>query len=183
MPLLNSQLAICRDQNWAFDEALLFEKTVCHLMADWLHWEGGDSDSSLKEAVIHLYQNWWLKWLWACLPGPQCLCQHHNSIYGSLIYWPVHPKGNQPWIFIGRTDGEAEIPILWPPDVKNWLSGKDPDAGKDWRQEEKGTTEDEMVGWHHRLNGHQFEQTPGDGEGQGSLACCSSWDHKELDTT
>ena len=70
---------------------------------------------------------------------------------------PVHPKGNQPWIFIGRTDAEAETPILWPPDAKNWLIGKDPDAGKDWRQEEKGMTEDEMVGWHHRLNGHEFE--------------------------
>ena len=75
---------------------------------------------------------------------------------------PVHPKGNQPWIFIGRTDAEAETPILWPPDVKSWLTGRDPDAGKDWRQEEKGTTEDEMIRWHHRLNGHEFEQTPGD---------------------
>ena len=78
-----------------------------------------------------------------------------------LLDWkeiqPVHPKGNQSWIFIGRTDAEAEIPILWPPDVKNWLIGKDPDAGKDWRWEEKGTTEDEMVGWHHWLNGHEFE--------------------------
>ena len=87
------------------------------------------------------------------------------------------------WIFIGRTDAEAETPILWPPDARNWLSGKDPDAGKDWRQEEKGTTEDEMVGWHHWLDGHEFEQTPGAGEGQGNLACCSPWGHKELDTT
>ena len=78
---------------------------------------------------------------------------------------PVHPKGNQPWIFIGRTDAEVEDPILWPPDEKSWLIGKDPDAGKDWRQEEKGTTEDEMVGWHHWFNGCEFEQTPGDGEG------------------
>ena len=82
---------------------------------------------------------------------------------------------NQPWIFTGRTDVEAETPILWPPDVKNWLIGKDPDAGKDWRQEEKRTIEDEMVGWHHQLNGHEFEQTLGDSEGQGSLACCSWW--------
>ena len=96
---------------------------------------------------------------------------------------PVHPKGHQPWLFIGRTDAEAKAPIFWPPDVKSWLTGKDPDDGKDWRQEEKGTTEDEMVGWHHRLNGHEFKQTPGDGEGQGGLACCSSRDHKELDTT
>ena len=90
---------------------------------------------------------------------------------------PVHPKGNQPWTFIGRTDAEAEAPILWPSDAKNWLIGKDSDAGKDWRQE-KGMTEDEMVGWHHRLNAHEFEQTPGDGEGQRSLACCSPWGPK-----
>ena len=95
---------------------------------------------------------------------------------------PVHPKGNQSWIFIVRTDVEAETPVFWPPVAKNWLLGKDPDAGKDRRQEEKGMTEDEMVGWHHRLNGHEFEQAPGDGEGQGSLACCSPWGHKELDT-
>ena len=82
---------------------------------------------------------------------------------------PDHPKGNQSWIFIGRTDAEAETPILWPPDVKSWLIGKDPDAGKDWRQEEKGMTEDEMVGWHHWLNRHEFEQAPGVGDGQGSL--------------
>ena len=85
---------------------------------------------------------------------------------------PVNPKENQSWIFTGRTDAEAEAPILWPPDVKSWLTGKDPDAGKDWRQE-KGMTEDEMVGWHHWLNGHEFEQTLEDSEGQGSLACCS----------
>ena len=96
---------------------------------------------------------------------------------------PVHPKGNQSWIFIGRTDAEAEVPILWPPDVKNWLIRKDPNAGKDWREEEKGITEDEMVGWHHWLNGHEFEQAPGDGEGQGSPVCCSPWGHKELDMT
>ena len=93
---------------------------------------------------------------------------------------PVNPKGNQPWIFIGRTD--AETPILWPPDAKGWLTGKDSDAGKDWRQE-KGVTEDEMVGWYHRLHGHKFEQTLEDGEGQESLACCSPWGHKESDTT
>ena len=85
---------------------------------------------------------------------------------------PVHPKGNQFWMFIGRTDAEAETPTLWPPDAKNGLIWKDPYVGKDWRQEEKGTTEDEMVGWHHRLNGHEFEQAPGVGDGQGSLACC-----------
>ena len=89
---------------------------------------------------------------------------------------PVHSKGNQSWIFTGRTDAEA--PILWPPDAKSWLIGKGPDAGKDWRQEEKGTTEDELVGWHHQLNGNEFERVLGDGEGQGSLACCSLWGHR-----
>ena len=91
---------------------------------------------------------------------------------------PVNSKGNQSWIFIGRTDGEAEAPILWPPDRKSWLIRKDPDAGKDWRQEEKGTTNDEMVGCHHRLDGHEFEQAPGVGDGQGSLVCYSPWDRK-----
>ena len=83
---------------------------------------------------------------------------------------PVHPKGNQSWVFIGRTDAEAETPILWPPDAKNWLIGKEPDAGKDWRQEEKGMTEDEMVGWHHWLHGYEFEQAPGVGDWQKGLA-------------
>ena len=96
---------------------------------------------------------------------------------------PVHPKGDQSWIFIWRTDAEAEDSIFWPPDVKNWLIWKDPDAGKDWRQEEKGMTEDEMVGWHHQLNGHKFVQALGAGDRQGSLACCSPWGHKESDTT
>ena len=96
---------------------------------------------------------------------------------------PVHPKGNQSWIFTGWTDAEAETPILWLPDVKNWLIWKDPDAGKDWRQEEKGMTEVEMVGWHHWLNGHEFELAPGVGGGQGSLVCCSPWGCKESDMT
>ena len=97
---------------------------------------------------------------------------------------PVDPKGNQSWIFTGRTDAEAEAPILWPPDVKTWLIRKDLNAGKDWRQEENGTTEDKMVGWPQWLNGHEFEQALGDGEGrQGSLACYSSWGLKESDTT
>ena len=91
----------------------------------------------------------------------------------------VHPKGNQSWVFIRRTDIEAETPILWPPDVKSWLIWKDPDAGKDWRREEKGIIEDEMVGWHHRLNGHESEQALRVGDGQGSLACCSPWGCKE----
>ena len=96
---------------------------------------------------------------------------------------PVHPKGDQSWVFIGRTDVEAETQILWPPNAKSWLIGKDPDAGKDWGQEEKGMTEDEMVGWHHWLDGHGFGWTPGVGDGQGGLACCNSWGHKESDST
>ena len=96
---------------------------------------------------------------------------------------PVNTKGNQSWIFIGRTDAEAEAPVLWPSDMKNWLIWKDPDAGKDWRQEEKGTTEDEMVGWHHQLYGQEFKQAPGIADGQGSLAWCSPWGRKESDTT
>ena len=95
---------------------------------------------------------------------------------------PVHPKGIQSLVFIGRTDVEAETPILWPPDAKCWLIWKDPDAGKDWGQE-KGTAEDKMVGWHHQLNGHGFGWTPGVGDGQRGLACCSSWGHKESDMT
>ena len=96
---------------------------------------------------------------------------------------PVHPGGDHSLVFIGRTDVEAETPILWPSDAKSWLIGKDPDAGKDWGQEEKGMTEDEMVGWHHRLDGHGFGWTLGVGDGQGGLACCGSWGCKESDTT
>ena len=96
---------------------------------------------------------------------------------------PVHPKRNQSWIFIGRIDAEAETPILWPPDVKDCFIGKNPYAGKDWRKEDKGMTEDEMIGWHQQLNGHEFKQAPGVGDEQGGLACCSPWGYKELDTT
>ena len=100
----------------------------------------------------------------------------------------VNPNGNQPWTFTERTNAEAEDPILWPPDVKSWLIGKNLDVEKDWRQEEKGMTEDKMVGWHHRLNGHEFEQTPdrevrAGSDEQGSLACCSPWGCKEWDMT
>ena len=95
----------------------------------------------------------------------------------------VHSKGDQSWVFIGRTDAKAEAPIVWPPHVKSWLIGKDSDAGRDWGQEEKGMTEDEMAGWHHRVNGHEFGWIPGVGDGQGGLACCNSWGHKESDTT
>ena len=95
---------------------------------------------------------------------------------------PVYFKGDHSWMFIGRTDAEAETPILWLPHEKSWLIGKDPDVGRDWRQEEKGTTEDEMAGWYHQLDGHEFEQTLGVGNGQGGLVCCDSWGRKELDT-
>ena len=107
----------------------------------------------------------------------------HESPLDCKEIQPVYPKGYQCWIFIGRTDAETETPILWSPDVKKLLIGKDPDAGQDWRQEEKGTTEVEMVGWHNRLNGHEFGWTPGLGDGQGGLACCGSWGHKEWDLT
>ena len=110
-----------------------------------------------------------------------------ESPLDSKEIWQVHPKGNQSWTFIGRTDAEAEAPSLWPPDAKNWLTGKDPDAWKDWGQEVQGMTVDEMLGWCHQLlhwlSGHKFEQTPEVCEGQGSLTCWSSWGRKELDTT
>ena len=96
---------------------------------------------------------------------------------------PVHSEGDQPWDFFGRNDAKAEIPILWPPHVKSWLTGKDSDAGRDWGQEEKGTTEDEMAGWHHWLDGRESEWTLGVGDGQGGLPCCGSWGRKESDTT
>ena len=96
---------------------------------------------------------------------------------------PVHPKGDQSWVFIGKTDVEDEILILWPPDGKSWLIWKVPDSGKDWGQDKKGMTEDAMVGWHHQLNGHEFEKTLGFGDGQGGLACCGPWGNKESDMT
>ena len=113
-------------------------------------------------------------------------CGGEEDSWESLAFkeiQPAHPKGDQSWLFIGRTDAEAEAPILWLPDGKSWLIWKDPDARKHWRQEEKGTTEDEMVGWHHWINGHEFGWTPGVGDGQGGLACYSSWSQKESDMT
>ena len=136
--------------------------------------------------VLYGYERWTIKkvepqridafelWCWRRLFESPLDCKENQ---------PVNPKGNQSWIFSGRTDVEAEAPILWPPDAKNWLIGKDSDAGTDWRQGEKGTREDEMVGWHHQLDAHEFEQALEVGEGQGSLACCSPWGHKETDTT
>ena len=96
---------------------------------------------------------------------------------------PVHSKGDQSWVSFGRNDAKAETPVLWPPHAKSWLIGKDSDTGRDWGQEEKGMTKDEMAGWHHRLYRHEFEWTPGVGDGQGGLACCNSWGHKESDMT
>ena len=123
----------------------------------------------------------WLQSPSAVLLEPKKIKSVTVSIF-SPIYLPWFPKGNQSWIFIGRADAEAEAPIIWPCDAKNWLIGKDSDAGKDWRQEEKGQ---QMMRWldGNWLNGHELEQAPGVGDGQGSLACCSPWDHKESDTT
>ena len=121
----------------------------------------------------------------------------HSNVHSSLIYncqdievtldckeiQPVHSEGDQPWDFFGRNDAKAETPVLWPPHAKSWLIGKDCDAGRDWGQEEKGTTEDEMAGWYHWLDGREFEWTPGVGDGQGGLAGCDSWGCKESGTT
>ena len=109
--------------------------------------------------------------------------EDHESPLNCKEIKPVNSKGNKSWIITGRTGAEAEVPTLWPTDAKNWLIGEDPDARKDWRQEEKGTAEDDMVRWHHWLGGHEFEQTPGVGDGQGRLMHCSPWGHKELDLT
>ena len=128
-------------------------------------------------------------WLWRKLSDEELMllnCDVGKDSWVSLGLQgdqPVHSKGDQSWVFFGRNDAKAETPVLWPPHVKSWLIGKDPDAGRDWGQEEKGTPEDEMAGWHHWLDGHEFEWTPGVGDGQGVLECCDSWGHKESDTT
>ena len=124
--------------------------------------------------------------LWRKLSAEELMllnCGVGEASWESLGLQGVHPKGDQSWVFIGRTDAEAETPILWPPHVKNWLIGKDPDAGRDWGQEEKGMTEDEMAGWHYRFDSHEFGWTPGVDNGQGGLVCSDSWGHKESDTT
>ena len=110
-------------------------------------------------------------------------CGFEKFLESPLDCKEIQPKGDQSWVFIGRTDVEAETPILWPPDAKSWLVGKDSEAGRDWGQEEKGTTEDEMAWWHHRLDGCEFGWTPGIGDGQGILVCCDPWGHKESDMT
>ena len=136
--------------------------------------------------VMYGYESWTIKkaeyqridafelWYWRRLLKSPLDCKEIQ---------PVHPKRDQSWVFIGRTDVEVEIPIFWPPDVKSWLIGKDTDARKDWRWEEKGTTEDEMIGWHHQDDRHEFEWTLGVGDGQGSLSCCSPWGCKKLHMT
>ena len=130
--------------------------------------------------VVLLFENWALKnWCFWTVVLEKSL----DSPLDFKEIQPVHPKGDQSWVFIGRTDVEAETPILWPPDVKSWLIWKDPDAGKDWGQEEKGTTENEIAGWHHWLGGHESEWNLGVGDGQGGLVCCGSRDRKESDTT
>ena len=138
-----------------------------------------DAVNFLKR-IFFLYTEWWLGTKYPRFLT-MMLEKTLESSLGSKVIKSVSPKGNQSWIFIGRTDAEAEAPILWPPDTKSWLIGKDPDSGKDWRQKEKGTPEDEIVGWHHQLNEHEFEQALRDGEGERSLGCCISWGHKEWD--
>ena len=139
-----------------------------------------ESEEELKKSEEDYKESWVLKnWCFWTVVLDKTL----ESPLGFKEIQPVHPKGNQSWVFNRRTDAEAKTPIFWPPYGKNWLIWKDPNAGKDWRWDEKGMAEDEMVGWHHWLNGYGFKWTPGVGDGQGSLACCSSWGRKELDTT
>ena len=124
--------------------------------------------------------------LWRRLSTEELMLLNCGVVWESLDckeIQPVHSEGDQPWDFFGRNDAKAETPVLWPPHAKSWLTGKDSDAGRDWGQEEKGTIEDEMAGWHHWLNGCESEWTPGGGDGQGALACCGSWGRKESDTT
>ena len=123
-------------------------------------------------------ENWVLKnwWFWTVV-----LEKILESPLDCKEIQPVHLKGDQSWVFLGRNDAKAETPVLWPPHARSWLIGKDSDVGRDWGQEEKGTTEDEMAGWHHWLHGYESEWTPGVGYGQGGLVCCSSWGHKESD--
>ena len=147
----------------------------------------GPYSQSYGFSSSHLWM-WELDYKESWVPKNWCfqtvvLEKTHDSPLDCKEIQPVSPKGNQAWIFTGRTDAGAEAPIRWPPDAKSQLIGKHTDAGKDWGQEEKGVTEDEMVGRHHQLNGHEFENSLGDSEGQWSLVCCSSWGCKESDTT
>ena len=166
----------------SYDQPRQLVKKQRHYFAD-----KGPSSQSYGFSSSHIWmreldykESWALKnWCFWTVVVEKTL----ESLLGHKEIKPVNFKGNQSWIFIGRTDAEAETPVLWLHDMKNWLLGKDPDAGKDRRQEEKGTTEDEMVGWHHRLDGHEFEQAPGVGDGQGSLMCCSPSGRKDSDMT
>ena len=143
-------------------------------------WDLGFSSSRVWVWELHYKESWAPKnWCFWSVVLEKTL----ESPLDCKEIQPVHPKADQSWVFIGRTDAEAETPILWPPDAKSWLIWKDPDAGKDWGQEEKGTTEDEMVGWHHQLDGHVFGWTPGVGDGQGGLACCGSCGHSRTRPT
>ena len=140
----------------------------------------GFSSSHLQVWKLDHKEDWVLKnWCFWTVVLEKTL----ESPLDCKVIQPVLSKGDQPWDFFGRNDAKAETWIFWPPDGKNRLNGKDSDAGKDWRQEEKGMTEDKMVGSHHQLNGHEFEQAPGVGDGQGSLVCCSPWGRKKSDTT
>ena len=133
-------------------------------------------NSSWKHCILLIKSSFWLQ-------VSRLLEKTLESPLDCKEIQPVHSEGDRSWVFIGRTDAKAETPVLWPPHAKSWLIGKDSDAGKDLGQEEKGTTEDEMAGWHHQLYGCEFEWTPGVGDRQGGLACCDSWGCKELDTT
>ena len=164
----------------SYDQPRQHVKKQRHYFAN----EGPYSETMVFPVVMYGYESWTKKKA-ECqrIDAFELLDKTLESPLDCKEIQPVNPKGNQSWMFIGRTDAEAYFSILWPPDAKSWLIGQDPDARKGWRQEEKGIMEYEMVGWHHRLNGHEFEQALGDGEGQGSLACCSPWGRKESDMT
>ena len=153
---------------------------VRHYWVTELNWTNGFSSSHVWMWKLDHKEGWALKnWCFQTAVLEKTL----ESLLDCKESKPVNPKGNQSWIFIGSTDAEVGVPVLWPPDAKSWLIGKDPDVGKDWRLEEKRMTEDEMVGCHHQLNGYEFEQAPWDGEGQGSLVWYHPWGNKESDTT
>ena len=136
-----------------------------------------------KHAVFTRKCQWVMNWLRYHFSVNFTISMNSGFLNNNMMNWPVHSKWDQSWVFFGRNDAKAEIPVLWPPHAKSWLIGKDSDGGRDWRQEEKGTTEDEMAGWHHRIDRLEFEWTLGVGDGQGGLACCNSWGRKESDRT
>ena len=187
-----STLRIKWPKNWSFSFSISPSNDYSGLISfrmDWLdllHYQDLSHQGYGFSVVMHGCESWDYKESWA--PKNWCFW---TVVLEKTLASPldckeiqlVCPKGNNFWIFIGRTDAKAETSILWPPDAKNWLTRKDPDAGKDWRQKKKRATEDERVGLHYRFNGHELVQTPGDGEGQGNLACCRPWSHEESDTT